>query len=119
LAVVKGDEPVLDDDGQVRVFKSKMAAEGMMQTLYLDTPGEERLSNNTDPESPTTTVYQNANYSVHFDPHFNGAVQPFNIYDTRNHKVVLHPRGDFPLKYRAITGAVKEADLLDKQVRGV
>jgi hypothetical protein len=118
FAVLKGDDPVLDDEGQVRVFKLRGEAEEMMQTLYLDTPGEDRLSNNTDPEQPTTTVYQNVNYSVHFDPDYNGSSHPFNIYDTRNHKVVLNPRGNFPLKFRSITGAIKEADLLDHIIRG-
>jgi hypothetical protein len=117
-AVLRGDDPVLDEQGEVRVFELLMKAEEMSHSLYEETPADERLSDNTDPERRTTTVYQNANYSVHFDPDYNGAPQPFNIYDTRNHKVVLHPRGNFPLKYRAITGAIKEADRLDKLIRG-
>jgi hypothetical protein len=118
LAVLKGDDPVLDDNGGARVFHLPVEAEEMMRTLYNDTPPEDRLSDNTDPERRTTTVYQNRSYSVHFDPDFNGAAQPFNIYDTRNHKVVLHPRGNFPLKYRSITTASKEADRLDQLIRG-
>lgn len=118
-AVLKGDDPVLGEDGKVRVFKTRSEAEGMMNTLYLDTPGDERFSDNNDPEHPTTTVYQNLSYSVHFDPDYNGSKSPFNIFDTRNLKVVLHPRGNFPLKFRTITGAIKEADRMDREVRGV
>jgi hypothetical protein len=118
-AVLKGDEPVLDDNGNVRVFALRMQAEAMMETLYNQVPDDEKMSNNTDPDRPTTTVYQNQSYSVHFDPDFNGAKQPFNIFDAQNFKVVLHPRGDFPLKYRTITSAITEADRLDKLLRGV
>jgi hypothetical protein len=118
-AVLKGDEPVLDENGTVRVFALRMQAEAMMETLYDQVPADEKMSNNTDPERPTTTVYQNQSYSVHFDPDFNGPKQPFNIFDTQNFKIVLHPRGDFPLKYRTITSAITEADRLDKLLRGV
>jgi hypothetical protein len=118
-AVLKGDEPVLDSNNEVRVFHRRDQAEAMMESLYFRVPDDERLSNNTDPERRTTTVYQNQSYSVHFDPDFNGAKQPFNIFDTENFKVVLHPRGEFPLKYRTITSAITEADRLDKLLRGV
>lgn len=118
-AVLKGSEPVVDEDREVRVFTRRDQAEAVMESLYDQAPADEKMSNNTDPERRTTTVYQNASYSVHFDPDFNGAKQPFNIFDTENFKVVLHPRGDFPLKYRSITSAIAEADRLDKLLRGV
>jgi hypothetical protein len=119
FAVLRGDEPVLDAHGAVRVFTSLREAEGMMETLYDATPADEKMSDNNDPERRTTTVYQNRSYSVHFDPDYNGAKQPFNLFDVINFKVVLHPRGNFPLKYRSITGAIAEADRLDKVLRGV
>lgn len=118
-AVLTGDEPVLDENGEVKVFKLRHQAEAVMESLYDAVPADEKMSNNTYPEQATTTVYQNQSYSVHFDPDFNGSKQPFNIFDTDNFKVVLHPRGDFPLKYRSITGAIAEADRLDKLLRGV
>lgn len=119
LAVLKGDVPVLDDNGQVKVFANRLLAEEVMERIYRETPADEKLLDNNDPDRPTTTVYRNRNYSVHFDPDFNGALFPFNVYDTRVHKVVLHPKGDTPLKFKSIIGAIEEADRRDRDIRGV
>lgn len=118
-AVLQGDDPVLSPTGEPQVYRLLMQAETVMQRLFDEAPDDEHISNNMDPERRTTTVYQNRSYSVHFDPDYNGAKQPFNIFDTMNFKIVLHPRGNFPLKYRSITGAIAEADRLDKLLRGV
>lgn len=118
FAVLKGDEPVVDENGAVRVFLTRMSAEQEMQFIYEQTPPEERMSDNNDPERRTTTVYQNLTHSVHFDPDYNGSVTPFNIYNHQVHRTVLNPRGDFPLKFRSISGAIREADRLDKISRG-
>lgn len=119
FAVLKGDVPVLDEQGTPKVYKLRSDAEDEMQRLYRLTPEDERYSDNTDPERRTTTVFQNETISVHFDPDNNGSNLPFNLYNTRVFKPVLHPRGEFPLKFRSITGAVKEAIRLDKLNRGV
>lgn len=118
FAVLTGDDPVLDEAGVPKVF-TRMKAEETMQRLFDETPPENHIADNNDPEQRTTTVYQNQTHSVHFDPDFNGATNPFNIYNTRVQRPVLHPRGDFLLKFRSITGAIKEADRLDKVTRGV
>lgn len=119
FAVLKGDVPVLDENGLPKVYKRRHEAEEEMLRLYRLTPADERFSDNNEPDRRTTTVYQNETVSVHFDPDYNGAAMPFSLYNTRVHKPVLHTRGDFPLKFRSITGAVKEADRLDKLNRGV
>lgn len=118
-AVLKGEEPLLDEAGAPKVFPLLMQAEAAMQRLFDETPGDERMVDNNDPDHRTTTVYQNRTHSVHFDPDFNGALMPFNIYNHRVHRPIIHTRGDFPLKFRTITSAIKEADLLDKKARGV
>lgn len=115
-AVLKGDEPVLDEQGGIRVFQLRSQADAMAETIFYDTPGEDRLS--MDPEKPTTTVYQNMNYSVHFDPDFNGVTSPFNIFDTNNLKMVLRGRGRV-LVFKNITSAITEADRRDRDIRGV
>lgn len=118
-AVLRGDVPILASNGEVRVFSLPMDAEAVMQQLFDEAPDDEHISNNMNPDRRTTTVYQNRSYSVHFDPDYNGTKLPFNIFDTTNFKIVLHPRGNFPLKYRCITNAIEEADRLDKILRGV
>lgn len=112
-AVLKGDVPVVDSKRVPVVYRTWMEAELVADQLYYETPEEERYPKGK------TTVYENMNFSVHFDPDNNGSNRPFNIYSTRHHKQVLDASDNVPWLFKTITSAVREADRLDKEARGI
>lgn len=111
-AVLRGDDPVLDDNGVPKVFKTWMEAEEGMLQVYNEMPEDERYP------MGTTTVYANRTISVHFDPDNNSITRPFNLYTPIYHKPILHPIRQEPVMYKKITSAIAQADELDRIIRG-
>lgn len=116
FAVLKGDDPVVDYKGVPKVFEHRVVAEELIKKLYAETPEDECFPDNNNPDYPTTTVYANSIFSVHFDVDNNSPLKPFNIYNYKLHKPYLQTRANLPMLYKSITTAINKADELERKL---
>lgn len=110
-AVLMGDVPVLDEHRRVRVFHSWQEAEEEAERIFYATPEDERFP------LGSTKVYANLTAMVCFDPACNTRHEPFNIYFHEGYPL-KDERCDMPKTFRKITGAIAEADRIDRKLRG-